>query len=401
MQHLSWLRKGLALVCLVTATALSTSAAPPRNLADYQAIYKKQLAAIESKHAADIDAVMGRYRQDLERQLATAKRAGDLDAYKRIKLTQTTIAADQLLPPAFVEQQTKVDTERNVAIVALTKKYIGALTQLKASLMQQNSMRSAAVVDKEVKRVDFIAADLEMNMPVSKEVRLREGLVLHYDFSRRESDQVTDRSDARNHAQNNGAKWVASSRGRSGVMRFERGSSVDVGKAMLTDGDWTLTAYIKKDDGSSGAVLSQSIPNSLDQFSITYDAGSRIWRCGQGPSPAGMLGPLRQGEWMSLAVIKQEGTLSVYVDGAPVNLRDTVISPLPQAPFTLAGEKQFVGDLDDIMIWHRALSANEIKQLGAEQKGRAVTSRPTRAPLKLSKPSSLRGSGRQVRGLGD
>ncbi len=77
---------------------------------------------------------------------------------------------------------------------------------------------------------------------------------------------------------------------------------------------------------------------------------------------------LFQNTWYHLAVTydyERNGTLSLYVDGQLAASRQNVSRPIDRS-LVAAGygeQKTMVGDLDDIAIWDRALSSNELLQV--------------------------------------
>jgi hypothetical protein len=70
-------------------------------------------------------------------------------------------------------------------------------------------------------------------------------------------------------------------------------------------------------------------------------------------------------QWYHLAVTRSRGTFTTYVNGMPrASQKDDIIIPYPDAPLTIGqaeGVGFFNGLIDDVAIYNRALSSEEVK----------------------------------------
>ena len=86
---------------------------------------------------------------------------------------------------------------------------------------------------------------------------------------------------------------------------------------------------------------------------------------------------MADGGWHHIAVIRnaQTGTVTLYVDAAPQGAVAASMAPLEVASVGFGADqtavgsystrRSFMGSLDDIRIYHRALTAGEIGELAA------------------------------------
>jgi len=389
MKYPSWIIRAAMLVCLACVAHLPAFAAPT-TLAEFQAIYEEQSVKIEDEYKANIEAVNHRYKLLLDRQMEAAKKSGDFDGYKKTKATRETFDENRVLPPSFEDQLAIVNAAKAKAVIHLTKKYVGGLTRLKVNLMQKNDMITAEVVEQEVKRVTFIAADLESNLPATKIDQLEEGLVLHYDFDRNEYSKVTDKSDSGNDGKNNGASWVAFSDGRRGVMDFNgKVCYIAIGHDDIPD-EWTASMWVKNDHRTKGPTrLLDSSQSSLrlEQGNSSETGFTRYrvrdYQCNY---------VVELKRWVCLTFVGDGTSTRLYANGL-LRWKNMHFIPCPMSAFGHSRSSSFSGELDDVMVWNRALSESEVQQLYKKQVGTSsgVSTPATRQPPKLKRTMRLKG----------
>ena len=161
-----------------------------------------------------------------------------------------------------------------------------------------------------------------------------------------------------------------------------------VGLTSMTTAMWVRPAAGNTD--STTYLLDFRAPGQTGPPVVIYDRANRRMRYLHGNGEARVAATLPEDEWTHLAFVTDEGdnTLDVYVDGirqalqggsAPPTMPNTVRS----TQLTIGGNGSrnnsglYLGRLDEMYIYHRALSAAEIAEL-AGVGGGADTEAPTK-----------------------
>ena len=173
--------------------------------------------------------------------------------------------------------------------------------------------------------------------------------------------------------------------GGFGALEFDGTDDVvDIGDPDSIDfsaRDFTISAWVLRDD-SSGTFTS-TIISKWDQTRRqchlhVRDAGSGgankvQWETGAGSSDGGVLGvtELQNNQWYFVAGVYSDAltpTLSVYVNGrreslgAGIRIGSTTASWIVGArDTTSSADVEWPGDISDVRIWDRALTADEIQ----------------------------------------
>lgn len=234
---------------------------------------------------------------------------------------------------------------------------------------------------------------------VSPETRdmLRKGLVLHYAFDKNEGAVVTDQSDRKNNGTIAGATYTA---GRNGGAYSLSGNNDHItapnSDSLEIQDKLTLAVWVNLtslNPGGYGNEVGYIINKGDDlwwnpAFSIGYGKGggepffhvcNATDQQNGGGKSAGSARKLELGKWYHLAGVYDGATVKFYING---NLEKTEAYSGPlrsdKAPVHLGGGKLFGVDwgnhftvnglIDDVMIYDRALSAEEITQLWNVQK---------------------------------
>jgi hypothetical protein len=207
------------------------------------------------------------------------------------------------------------------------------------------------------------------------------GLVAHWNFDEGSSDIAKDVSGHGHDATLKNVEWTPSPRGHA--LRFD--SKEDLARyggldSMNLSGDVTLAVWVKTDStaapnthrlifGDDGPGVARNLHLSLD----SYNRLSFEWADGR--SNDSLLAPasLLNGLWKHVAVVADSRAMRVvmYVDGVEV-ARKPMSLPISKAPAKerLTGwfyNGFFQGELDDIRLYNRALTAKEIQRLFAVQ----------------------------------
>ena len=165
-----------------------------------------------------------------------------------------------------------------------------------------------------------------------------------------------------------GAEWTTGRIG--GALSFDGNDYVDVGKVIAT-GAYTKVAWIRLDAGSSYNNIVSS-GNIHSHAFYVYNNKLSAWNKPNSPI-AQDYEEMSNNIWYFVAVTYDpsvdSGTLTLYRDGLQVGEADEVPPPT-------AGSNTYIGryvtgytikgDIDDVMIYNRALSAVEVWQLYAK-----------------------------------
>lgn len=145
---------------------------------------------------------------------------------------------------------------------------------------------------------------------------------------------------------------------------------VDAGNSSVFNfgtGDFTYSAWVnlKNPPGNINTILSKD-DGGGNGFLIYYFASDLRLRVFAGGTTVDCFNPLAQSTWHIITVTRRSGLVSIYQDGAfctsstasaSVNLANNLfIGQVVSANY-------FSGFIDDVRIYNRALSADEIKRL--------------------------------------
>ena len=201
-------------------------------------------------------------------------------------------------------------------------------------------------------------------------------LVLHYRFGEDEGDQVTDLSLHGNHGVNKFGQFMEEVRGRRGVMRFDGEKSIVEAKSdsLKLKGDFTYALWVRQNaiEKSANCPLfggpfygfSVSAYTNLTFSANSQDAAgddlAMSW-----PVDREILGT----DWSHLTVVVAYPRIRFYRNGQLI--RDAWMPFSLESPrekgnkITLGSTGRYFGfvDLDEVMVFNRALSAADVKDL--------------------------------------
>jgi len=205
---------------------------------------------------------------------------------------------------------------------------------------------------------------------------LKEDLVLHYTFDKDENGRVTDESGKNNTGQVQGASWVRQGN-RGGVMQFDGvddhiivADSDSLDMRSLTLAAWICVADIPSGNKRGGGMIMEKRPHDACWKLIHYDSGRLQLTGGSAhnePSARGLIVP---GKWIHIVATISESQGVLYLNGSQVHAAP-VTPLLPTSGEICIGmgrnlhpsDDHFKGFMDDIMIFNRALSADEVNTL--------------------------------------
>jgi hypothetical protein len=261
----------------------------------------------------------------------------------------------------------------------------------KASLALRNGDRLKGVVRlKPIElRTDFGRVSVRIeHVRVIRVRRLLDSLVLHYTFDK-DADTVRDASGRGHHGTRHGTTWLREGR-KGGACRFDgKDDHIALGtksplrqSAAITYSCWVMLA-----EGGGGHLAGAGAKGGHG-FGGVVVAPRRVafvWTPSLPGSDthmaAALPAPLRAGEWHHVAVSIDFANCRgmICVDGNPLetSLSRTVRNGTPAGRYNTgeadtvggravnASSHRFRGDLDEFMVFNRALSVTELRQLHA------------------------------------
>ncbi len=303
----------------------------------------------------------------------------------------SAVAARELASPSEPSAQAKLgDAWWDLA--AARKKEEGKALMRHAGDWYRKAQPGLAGLDKTKveKRLDNLA---EILAPASETpgitarlpLALRKALVLNWSFDKNEGAKIIDASGKGNHGKVAGAKWVASARGpRNGAFLFD---GVDdlilLPPATLGNGNMltcSVWAKVPRYDGKSWPVFIGSYIGSAShntsiglaqnsgtlRIEVTTDKGNFANHRGSLPVP--------WDQWFHAALVYDGATLTEYLNGvrgksirASGNLKTPNMLTLGRDH---AQWDALQGMVDEVMIFNRALTEQEVRQLYKTQGGK-------------------------------
>lgn len=202
-------------------------------------------------------------------------------------------------------------------------------------------------------------------------------MVLHYTMDMTEGDTVVDASGSGRHAKLKGsATWVPSAGRIGGALLLDGTDAYAEGPADFDLGtaDFTLAAWIWKEHDANMIILAKADGFAKQQWSWGWDPC--CFRAENQMSFHPDRSDLGAKRWMHVAFVRHGNTGQAYVDGKPSGgLHDlSVLGDLSNGRSLLVGRRRheetpvwFQGRIDDVRIYGRALTAEEIGILASLQ----------------------------------
>ncbi len=382
--------------------------AQTKSLADYKAIYEAEVGKLDTELEAIVSQGLMLYTQQLVRVRGQLQQQGDLDGVIAFDKEIARFRADKTIPAedSAVQYSTlkavRATCRKRISSAklsrmrkhgALAQRYLELLNALKKQLMTQGEFSGALEAKTEIGRIDFILADLQTRLPPEKKkparpvpvtpprrrlppLALRRGLALYYPFDREEGDEVTNTAGKGLNGRVLGAKWIRDD-GRGGAMDFggdgDKIEVTDTKDLDLTKG-LTIVMWLKprvlgcRQNPFEKAYGGEGTMTLEPDGSINYFYGVS----GRNDSPYTHLGltkTLKANEWSHVILVRdhKRRALTWYKNGIKANetkprWEKTASSSYPiRIGSGYAGG--FNGAIDDLMIWNRALSPLEVRQL--------------------------------------
>jgi len=146
---------------------------------------------------------------------------------------------------------------------------------------------------------------------------------------------------------------------------------------LLTVNDFSFAAWVKTK--SDGTIVAMAVPGKqwLSQGKTFFISGNRI---GMDIGWVGYTGGdsrnIKDGQWHHVALVQQQGSQKYYVDGNEVASGRLEVGPTPAGAMLMlgytspnfpgGGGNQFEGQMDDIRVFIKALSRDDVAKLAGE-----------------------------------
>jgi len=396
------------IILLLACVPLSLLSAPPQSLADYKDVYERELAKIQVNNTM-IEEANKRYIKALDVLEGEFKRAGNFPDTKVVMDEKLRFSSIRIVPemnpegmPLGVKEAqnryrsalSSVTVERNARVIRLSQLYVNALKKHIATLLEQNRMIEAEVVNQEIQQAEVaISKAKELNsiaMDVQPAVEgnesgyalpssLRLGMVLLYSFDKDEGGKITDKSKSSNEGRSFGSRWVKAGK-RGGACEFDgKGAYIDAGpsSSLKPDKAFTYSIWLKCSESQTMKTILSCHTDAAGGVVLGIDdvePNVMKFQLNSWPSRVTSKLALNDGIWHHIAAVYDGKILQLYVDGVldGAQFHPGRLSYPPGGRFTIGkwfgGAQYFSGLLDEIMVYDRALSEKDIMRLYKVQK---------------------------------
>lgn len=154
----------------------------------------------------------------------------------------------------------------------------------------------------------------------------------------------------------------------------------------LNTTQFTISAWIKRDTGTTNAsIISKRDAAFTEGYDLRINGSGRLefsYNGGAATLTSGSITPIPENEWHQVAVIFDNGTATLYIDGVP----DTSASGLPtpvttSQSFLLAAADGydpdttdfFAGNIDEVRVWDTALSVSQLRYIMNQEISNDIT----------------------------
>lgn len=397
-----------ALSIIVVLLTLGTGASGA-DVDSYRDTYQQKLNEIIWESGTSEVQAVRLYQQGVEELLARVKKDGDLDRAKAVMAELDRFATNHMMSraipgvpehlpvqAAYARRMKAVEWSRASRIITLTSQYDAALERLEKTLVAGDQLpdaqavrsertramqspllqeaKAAALAHEETNRVT--AARSEKPQPVvsgkaSEAPTVSRGLVLHYTFDDVSASEVPDHSELRNPGAVQGTKRIPDGKRKDAVSFDGKGACIEVSPfgSISKGSDFTLCVWLRLPRLQYYLAIVATEP-----FAVMAQKGhlSWAWFRPDGTQAALMRTPslpLTTNQWQHVSFVRRGDSLEYYVDGRliferPTDLPDTAMKSLRIGqPVVPDSGSPLVGDLDELMIFNRALTKAEIARV--------------------------------------
>jgi len=379
-------------------------------------VYRTKIIEFQNEYAETIVALPQKYRAKLIDLKNSYFDSGNLEAGSAVdkEMRRFSASKESVTEKDLVKEQTNIriaqqwfidapitaETIMNQKIARLTKEYIEVLEKLKEKLTKGRQIDEAYKVRDEIEAVKkAVPMDLAEEPAITEPITPKpiysspreakpkisaQGLVLYYSFDRNEGSKITDRSGKRNDGKVYGAKWISSGKNGGGYEfdgkddYLDAGNDVSLAVKEITMSVWVYFKSDMKDDYRRRRIISKSDGDGYDYyFQITepFQAEGGVVLSGKLRGVPILQNPVIVpiGKWTHLAVSYSDYIVRSYQNGIRLGEWEVIhrgVMSRTKRPVSIGrfGYKKkwhygFNGILDEVMIYNRALSDEEVIEL--------------------------------------
>jgi hypothetical protein len=414
-----WVAVALALV--LDAAAVTNEKA--LDISNFRMAYRKALVEIDAEAENATKLVDNAYLNDLIQLADKFQKAGDLDGWEAVNAEQKRLVqkgegpvvdANTPFKPAwdkYAAAQEKTGLNRARQTLTLANRYVATLETLKKKLTQDGSFSLAREAKDEQDAIAqfpevvaanaFVAGHTKPGLisrvfspapSAPKPLPFEKNLVLYFNCAKNDPKTLVDLSAGKHDGSIRNAKWT--SKGASGgAYEFDGdGDYIDfdpdhdisraIGRGDLTIALW---AEVKTPPRSPESyLLTEQMPSPpWTGIILMTEAGGRIrFRLSDiGSSSSSVFADgrdiLDDGKMHCFVGLREEGVLKLYIDGKladkktvpDVSLRTNFLGEMRiGAHVTESRSANFKGTFYQLMVYDRALSDSEVRQLTSFRK---------------------------------
>lgn len=196
-------------------------------------------------------------------------------------------------------------------------------------------------------------------------------LVAHWSFDEGSGNTAGDGSPNQHDGIINGAGWVPGVSGTA--LEFDGDDFVDVGSGLVLPTNpsaFSIAAWIRTTH-DSGTIFVQTTPGQTGSDVNHHLMAAHFDEYPPNGGGSSFMAPLLDGQWHHVAVVVDDGTRQLYVDGLPDALGPQEIYGGANPEATRIGDRNgwlpelyaFVGTIDDVRIYDRDLSSEQMRDL--------------------------------------
>ncbi len=205
---------------------------------------------------------------------------------------------------------------------------------------------------------------------------LMKGLVLRYSFDHDEKGKVTDFSGNENHGKAHGTTWTPEGK-VGGACRFPgNDNSIDLGNRNFKGNPAiTLSVWIRPEPGYN-TIFGKFYGSATREYKVYHSNQGVAFAANYDDRTETPVNSVPLNQWTHVVVVASEGHAFIYLNGKMTS-KGRYEYPMTEGANNLyigheedvGGVREFHGTIDEVMIYNRALSDDEVKQIFDAQKG--------------------------------